>query len=143
MKLRCNTCNGENEVDLSKENICTICLNLINLDSEQIKDQFETRNLSHLIKTTAPARKVVWDKKRQKGKVKQYIKTIFIWARTNWLLILIALFAYNAMVEASEARSYAKDAAYYAEEAANNAEYAASYAEEAADDAAFIRRWSY
>jgi|AntRauTorckE6833_2_1112554.scaffolds.fasta_scaffold05345_5 hypothetical protein len=54
MILRCDTCNGENEIDLSKENVCILCGDLINLDSEVIRDQLERRNLLHLVKSTEP-----------------------------------------------------------------------------------------
>jgi hypothetical protein len=74
--------------------------------------------------------------------LKKAFTTIWSFFIKNWLLLLIAYFAYNAMVDASAARSWAvqaadeaEEAAYYAEEAAQNAAEAATQATDAAQRA--------
>lgn len=55
--------------------------------------------------------------------------------KTNWLLILIAVFSFLAMINSMHAKGYAESAFRFAEDAHNNAMIAADYASEAADEA--------
>lgn len=91
------------------------------------------------------------DEKQQiKTKTKSGFGKVWSFVKNNWLLVLIAIICYQAMIyaeeasrQASYAADYAGDASYYAREASDYAETAADFAEEAADDAAYIKRWSY
>lgn len=76
------------------------------------------------------------------NRIKTGFNFLLKWSLRNWLLILIAYFAYTAMVDASAARSWAvqaadeaEEAAYYAEEASENAAEAATQATDAAQRA--------
>ena len=78
MKLRCDTCNGENEVDFSKDNICTICERVIDLKSGEIKDQLEIKGSLHLIASFDSATDNLDDLDLAWNKFKEYYLAIII-----------------------------------------------------------------
>ncbi len=65
---------------------------------------------------------------------KKYTKSGFKWVLRNWLLLLVAYFAYTAMENSYSASSYAARSMRYAEDAADYASEAADSAQEAVDE---------
>lgn len=73
-------------------------------------------------------------------RIKKHTKDGFKWVLRNWLLLLIAYFAYTAMENSYSASSYAARSMGYAEDAADYASEAADSAQEAVDEIDRVRR---
>jgi uncharacterized membrane protein YvbJ len=137
--MRCPICNKVNE---SGTKFCVNCGQDIFKNLTEEKEDTKIKDDSH---------------KRTRSKILKLVKISWHFINGNWILILILIFSYQAMVNSGEARRFARNAedyaaeasdysrkaSLYSEDSADSAADAAEYAEQAANDAAYIRRWSY